>query len=174
VVSDGHFGGEDSDRDDGREDPDSDDGSGVNNADAQEPTPERSNVQEGRRRAGRKPKGPDEDATNLCHGRTFQPTAVQEKNMSMWTDAKAQIPHAAADAEAQNAAPQRRERMTDIFRHQMEMQERLIQQYTQPNPLDAAMLAQFAPPAVAQQLLLDGVISKEDCDQARMHILTHD
>jgi hypothetical protein len=150
-------------------------------------------------------------------GRTFQPTAVQEKNMNMWSDAKAQMPQAAAEAEAENAAPQRRERMTDIFRHQMDMQERLIQQYTQPSPLDAAMihmLAQFAPPAVApqfappavapqfappavapqfaphaspqqlrtkkqrleelQQLLVDGVISKEDCDQARMHILTHD
>ena len=119
--------------------------------------------------------------------------------MNMWSDAKAQMPQAAAEAEAENAAPQRRERMTDIFRHQMDMQERLIQQYTQPSPLDAAMiqmLAQFAPPAVApqfaphaspqqlrtkkqrleelQQLLVDGVISKEDCDQARMHILTHD
>jgi hypothetical protein len=87
-------------------------------------------------------------------GHAFQPSPVQERNATLWNNAKAQMPLAAAEAEAEQAAPQRRERMTDIFRHQMEMQERLIQQYTQTSPLDTAlmqMLAQVLPSVVAQQ-----------------------
>lgn len=87
-------------------------------------------------------------------GHAFQPSAVQQQNMTLWNDAKANMPQAAAEAEAEQAAPPRRERMTDIFRHQMEMQERLIQQYTQTSPLGTAlmqMLAQVVPSVVAQQ-----------------------
>ncbi len=144
-------------------------------------------------------------------GHKFVPTPVQVKNKTMWEDAKTRMPDAAAAAEKAEAAPHRRERMTDIFRHQMEMQERLMQVYTQPNVLDTAlmhMLAQFGHSAEAQQtevlppmspatfqsptrpaqqpktkrerleelqqLFNDGVISKEDLDKARMHILTND
>jgi hypothetical protein len=87
-------------------------------------------------------------------GHAFNPSAVQQQNMTLWNNAKAQMPQAAAEAEAEQAAPHRRERMTDILRHQMEMQERLIQQYTQTSPVDTAlmqMLAQVVPSVVAQQ-----------------------
>jgi hypothetical protein len=126
-------------------------------------------------------------------GRTFQPSPVQQQHERLWAEAKSSMPEAAAEAEA--TVPGRRERFSDIFKMQLEMQQRLVQQYTQPNNVETAlmtMLASFTNANAAAQpaedlpsartkkqrlaelkeLLEDGTISQEEYDNARKHILT--
>lgn len=130
------------------------------------------------------------------HGQTFQPSAVQQQNERLWAEAKTTMPEAAAEAEA--AAPGRRERFSDIFKSQMEMQQKLVQQYTEPNSVDTALMAMLASitnaaatahpaeglhsaPTLSKkqrlneltELLNDGTITKEEHDSARMRILSN-
>lgn len=70
-------------------------------------------------------------------GHAFVPSAVQAQNAKMWADAKVKMPEAAAQAEA---APQKRERISDLFKSQQELQDKLVQQYTQPNAIDTALM----------------------------------
>jgi hypothetical protein len=128
-------------------------------------------------------------------GHSFVPSAVQQQNERLWAEAKNAMPDAAAVAEA--AAPSgRRERFSDIFKAQMEMQQKLVQQYTEPNGVDTALMAMLAtftsaaapslpavvpsPPTLSKKqrldelkdLLADGTITQEEHDTARMRILT--
>jgi hypothetical protein len=130
-------------------------------------------------------------------GHAFVPSAVQQQNERLWAEAKLTMPEAAAEAEG--TAPQRRERFSDIFKSQMEMQQKLVQQYTQPNNVDTAlltMLASFTNAVAAQpvqvvpsapqatfskkqrlaelkELLDDGTITRDEYDKARMLLLTN-
>jgi hypothetical protein len=131
-------------------------------------------------------------------GRAFQPSAVQQENERLWAEAKSAFPDAAAEAEADEDKPGRRERFSDIFKTQLEMQQKLVQQYTQPNNVETAlmsMLASFtnanaaAQPAEAlpstptllskkqrltelKELLEDNTITQEEYEYTRKHILT--
>jgi hypothetical protein len=135
---------------------------------------------------------------HASQGHAFVPTAVQQQNERMWAEAKQTMPVAAAEAET---APPRRERFTDIFKAQMELQEKLVKQYTEPSAVDTALMTMLASvsrvvtqPAVQnaeptsaaeqspipnkrqrllelQQLLDDGLISQDEFAKARMHIL---
>lgn len=81
-----------------------------------------------------------------AHGTPFNPSAVQLNNQRLWEEAKQTMPAAAAEAEA--CPNGKRERFTDHFKLQMQMQDKLIQQYTTPTALDNAiisMLQTFAP-----------------------------
>jgi hypothetical protein len=129
-------------------------------------------------------------------GHAFVPSPVQKQNERLWEEAKKTMPDAAALAEA--AAPSaRRERFSDIFKTQMEMQQKLVQQYTEPNAVDTALMAMLttftsaaahSPPEVVpssptlskkqrldelKDLLTDGTITREEHDAARMHLLTN-
>jgi hypothetical protein len=130
-----------------------------------------------------------------AHGQTFQPSAVQQQNERLWTEAKSTMPEEAAEAEA--AAPGRRERFSDIFKSQMEMQQKLVQQYTEPISVDTALMARLASitnaaapahraegshsaPTLSKkqrlneltELLNDGTITQAEHDSARMRILS--
>jgi len=135
---------------------------------------------------------------HASQGHAFVPTAVQQQNERMWAEAKQTMPAAAAEAET---APPRRERFTDIFKAQMELQEKLVKQYTEPSAVDTALMTMLASvshvvtqPAVQnaapisaaqqspvptkrqrllelQELLNDQLISQEEFDKARTHIL---
>ncbi len=128
-------------------------------------------------------------------GHAFEPTAVQLQNERLWAEAKVTMPDAAKEAEGREAAaPARRERFTDIFKAQMEMQQQLVQQYTQPNSVDTALMAMLAtfgnaasqpaessasaPTSTKKQrlqelkeLLDDGTITQKEHADARMRIL---
>jgi hypothetical protein len=132
---------------------------------------------------------------HATQGHAFNPTAVQLQNERLWNEAKQAMPAAAAEAEA---APPRRERFIDIFKAQLEMQEKLVKQYTEPSAVDAALLSmltsvshvvtQPAEPTHAaqhahlpskkerlielQQLLNDKLITPDEATAARMRILT--
>jgi hypothetical protein len=133
---------------------------------------------------------------HASQGNAFVPSAVQQQNERLWDEAKKTMPDAAALAEA--AAPTaRRERFSDIFKTQMEMQQKLVQQYTEPNGVDAALMTMLAtftnaaahsPPEVLpssptlskkqrldelKDLLTDGTITQEEHDTARMRLLTN-
>lgn len=79
-------------------------------------------------------------------GTSFTPTAVQLQNQRLWEQAKDTMPEAVAEAESLPNG--KRERFSDHFKHQMQLQDKLIQQYTTPTALDnaiIAMLQNFAP-----------------------------
>jgi hypothetical protein len=81
-----------------------------------------------------------------AQGTPFHPSAIQLSNQRLWEQAKEQMPAAAAEAEG--CPNGKRERFTDHFKHQMQMQDKLIQQYTTPSALDnaiVAMLQNFGP-----------------------------
>ncbi len=128
-------------------------------------------------------------------GHSFVPSAVQQQNERLWEEAKRTMPDAASLAEAA-AQPARRERFTDIFKAQMEMQQKLVQQYTEPSSVDTALMAMLATftnaaahpaevfPSSAmlskkqrldelKELLTDGTITREEHDSARMRLLTN-
>jgi hypothetical protein len=128
-------------------------------------------------------------------GHSFVPSAVQQQNERLWEEAKKGFPDAASLAEAA-AQPARRERFTDIFKAQMEMQQKLVQQYTEPNSVDTALMAMLATftnaaahpaevlpssPTLSKkqrldelkELLTDGTITREEYDIARMRLLTN-
>ena len=138
---------------------------------------------------------------HASQGHAFVPSVVQQQNERLWTEAKQTMPVAAAEAET---APKGRERFIDIFKSQMEMQEKLVRQYSEPSAVDAALMkllsnfsevvvqpavqyveptpaAQQAPLLTKKQRLLelkelldDGIISQEEFTKARMLLLTKD
>lgn len=108
-------------------------------------------------------------------GRTFVPTCVQQQNATLWAEAKEQMPDAAKVAEEAEAGPQRRERVTDTFRAQMDIQEKLISQYTQPSALDTQlmnMLATFAQSVGASSLGVQPVVPASPVPSAEQATLT--
>ena len=133
---------------------------------------------------------------HVSQGHTFVPTAVQLQNERLWEEAKKTMPDSVALAEAA-APPARRERFTDIFKTQMEMQQKLVQQYTEPNGVDAALMAMLtsitnaaahshpevvpSSPTLSKKqrldelkdLLTDGTITREEHDTARMRLLSN-
>ena len=107
--------------------------------------------------------------------RNFVPTAVQQQNATLWAEAKQKMPDAAKAAEEAEAGPQRRERVTDAFRAQMEIQEKLIAQYTQPSALDSQlmnMLANFAQSFGASSLGVQPVVPASYVPSAEQATLT--
>ena len=108
-------------------------------------------------------------------GRNFVPTVVQQQNATLWAEAKQRIPEAAKAAEEAEAGPQRRERVTDAFRAQMDMQEKLIAQYTQPSALDSQlmlMLANFSQSFDASSLGVQPVVPASHVPSAEQATLT--
>jgi hypothetical protein len=130
-------------------------------------------------------------------GTVFVPTALQQRNQQLWEEAKEKMPEAVAEAVDTKQSTSKRERFSDHLRLQMETQQKLIEQYTQPSAVDTALLAiieriaappqpQLLPPPEASQptltnkkarlddlkeLLNDGTITPEEYSAARMHIL---
>lgn len=85
------------------------------------------------------------------------------------------MPDAAKVAEEAEAGPQRRERVTDAFRAQMDIQEKLISQYTQPSALDTQlmnMLATFAQSVGASSLGVQPVVPASPVPSAEQASLT--
>lgn len=131
------------------------------------------------------------------NGTPFVPTPLQQRNQQLWEEAKQKLPDAAAEAAGAKQISGKRERFSDHLKLQLETQQKLIEQYTRPSPVDSALLAiidrfaapspqQLPPPEISshqtpsnkkarldelKQLLNECEITKEEYSAARMHIL---